>query len=78
MLATAVDHRRNGYLMPKHERNSATDGGVQAGAGGASDRPDHDRTPSRRGAVLRAVGLIGVVLVWLVIAGLGGPAVGSL
>jgi len=34
--------------------------------------------PSRRRAVLRAVGLIGVVVAWLAIAGLGGPAIGSL
>ncbi|HSK33641.1 MAG TPA: MMPL family transporter [Propionicimonas sp.] len=33
---------------------------------------------SRRNAVLRAVFLIGVVVVWLAIAGLGGPAIGSL
>jgi RND superfamily putative drug exporter len=32
----------------------------------------------RRAAVLRAVGLIAVVVVWLAIAGLGGPAIGSL
>ena len=34
--------------------------------------------PSRRKAMLRAVGLIGVVIAWLAIAGLGGPAIGSL
>jgi RND superfamily putative drug exporter len=33
---------------------------------------------NRRAAVLRAVGLIAVVVVWLIIAGLGGPAIGSL
>ena len=32
----------------------------------------------RRAAVLRAVGLVAVVLGWLAIAGLGGPAIGSL
>ena len=32
----------------------------------------------RRNAVLRAVGLIVVVVAWLAIAGLGGPAIGSL
>ena len=32
----------------------------------------------RRNAVLRAVGLIAVVVAWLAIAGLGGPAIGSL
>jgi RND superfamily putative drug exporter len=32
----------------------------------------------RRNAVLRAVGLIAVVVAWLGIAGLGGPAIGSL
>src|SRR6476660_1463957 len=33
---------------------------------------------SRRNAVLRAVGLIAVVIAWLAIAGVGGPAIGSL
>lgn len=33
---------------------------------------------SRRNAVLRAVGLIGVIVAWLAIAGVGGPAIGSL
>ena len=33
---------------------------------------------SRRTAVLRAVGLIAVVAAWLAIAGIGGPAIGSL
>ncbi len=38
----------------------------------------HHGAPSARRAVLRAVGLIGVVAVWLVVAGFGGPAIGSL
>ncbi len=33
---------------------------------------------SRRNAVLRAVGLVAVVIAWLAIAGTGGPAIGSL
>ena len=34
--------------------------------------------PSRKQAVLRALGVLGVIAVWLGIAGLGGPAIGSL
>ena len=46
----------------------------------AASPPRHRRPPppSRRKAVLRAVGLIAVVVAWLAIAGLGGPAIGSL
>ena len=33
---------------------------------------------AKRNAVLRGVGLIAVVIAWLAIAGLGGPAIGSL
>src|SRR5664279_5491915 len=40
--------------------------------------PQAPPPPSRRKAVLRAVGLIAVVVAWLAIAGLGGPAIGSL
>ena len=40
--------------------------------------PPQPPPPSRRKAVLRAVGLIAVVVAWLAIAGLGGPAIGSL
>src|SRR4029079_19211068 len=40
--------------------------------------PTGGGAPSRRNAVLRAVGLIAVVVAWLAIAGLGGPAIGSL
>ncbi len=42
---------------------------------GAPSRPG---PTSRRSAVLRAVGLLALVGVWLAIAGLGGPAVGKL
>ncbi|HZM66324.1 MAG TPA: MMPL family transporter [Nakamurella sp.] len=34
--------------------------------------------PSRRNGILRGVGLIAVVVAWLAIAGVGGPAIGSL
>ncbi len=34
--------------------------------------------PSRRNAVLRAVGVLAVIFAWLGIAGVGGPAIGSL
>src|SRR5664279_2899959 len=40
--------------------------------------PQAPPPPSRRKAVLRAVGLIAVVVAWLAIAGVGGPAIGSL
>ena len=43
-----------------------------------ADPPAGGGAPSRRNAVLRAVGLIAVVVAWLAIAGLGGPAIGSL
>src|SRR4051794_30923280 len=37
------------------------------------------QTPHRRRkAVLRGVGLVAVVIAWLAIAGVGGPAIGSL
>lgn len=52
-------------------------------AAGTQRAPGHTSQPgqggpSRRKAVLRAVGLIAVVVAWLAIAGVGGPAIGSL
>ena len=44
----------------------------------ATDHRSRPPPPSRRKAVLRAVGLIAVVVAWLAIAGVGGPAIGSL
>ncbi|HOZ57506.1 MAG TPA: MMPL family transporter [Nakamurella multipartita] len=58
--------------MPKHESSAP------AGEAVAPATDDPPRRPARRSAVLRAVGLIGVVVIWLLIAGLGGPAIGSL
>lgn len=43
----------------------------------AQSETDH-RPSGRRSALLRGIGLIAVVLAWLAIAGLGGPAIGSL
>ena len=75
MLATRVDHRRNGHYMPRHGQHSASDEDVAPVIGGAPDDGvgpgPVNRTPSRRSAVLRAIGLIGVVVVWLAIAGRG-------
>jgi hypothetical protein len=68
--------------MPRHRQHGASDEDVARVIGGAADDGvgpgPVNRTPSRRSAVLRAIGLIGVVVVWLIIAGLGGPAIGSL
>ncbi|MEP6980058.1 MAG: MMPL family transporter [Nakamurella sp.] len=46
----------------------------------SKDRADVARppAPSRKKAVLRALGVLGVIAVWLGIAGAGGPAIGSL
>src|SRR6476469_4121131 len=44
----------------------------------AESAPTPGTSHSRRNAVLRAVGLIAVVVAWLAIAGVGGPAIGSL
>jgi RND superfamily putative drug exporter len=47
-------------------------------SGPAGSPADTASPHARRNAILRAVGLIAVVLAWLGIAGLGGPAIGSL
>lgn len=56
--------------MPKHGPEPDLDASV----GASAPAPE----PRRRTAVLRALGLIAVVVVWLAVAGLGGPAIGSL
>jgi RND superfamily putative drug exporter len=61
--------------MPIGSNNTTEDSTASAPAGST---PTPRTSHSRRNAVLRAVGLIGVVIAWLAIAGIGGPAIGSL
>ena len=75
--------------MPHGSHSTAEDSSTPSGPSSQSsakppagrppaDPPTGGGAPSRRNAVLRAVGLIAVVVAWLAIAGLGGPAIGSL
>ncbi len=66
---TARQHAQPGTAQQHQQPGTA---GQHHPADGARHRP------TRRAAVLRAVGLIAVVAAWLAIAAFGGPAIGSL
>src|SRR6478672_13704625 len=67
--------------MPTGSHSTAEDSSTAPSNRAVKSPADSQSGPGSHGprnAVLRAIGLIAVIIAWLGIAGLGGPAIGSL
>ncbi len=64
--------------MPRHEQAAAPGAGRGTDGRPGSAGPGRHHRASRRAGVIRGLCLVALVAAWLVAAGLGGPAIGSL